>query len=1315
MKVTHILVIFMTYLLIGQSVAAQFPSEYNIVWNTPSTGSHESMPCGGGSIGMNVWVEKGSLYFYFSRSGTFDANNTFLKGGRVRLELTPNPFESEQFSQELKLQDGYVEIIAGKGKERTLIELWADVFQPVINLDIKSKQAIKASVSYESWRFEDLLLRKDESHSNSYKFAPPAGLIQIKDSVYFEGNGVEFCHRNGVNTVFDVAVERQGMNEVKHEMMNPLANLNFGGKMYGVDFKPKNIYTGVYQGTPFKGWTLESNRLATSHQIKIALCSRQSENLTCWKEELYKQIAKAEQVNKTAKKKTRAWWNSFWDRSFIRINPGGVADEAWKVGRNYQLFRYMLACNAYGSEPTKFNGGLFTFDPVFVDSTRAFTPDFRLWGGGTMTAQNQRLVYFPMLKSGDFDLMAPQFNFYERMLRNAELRSLTYWGHAGACFTEQIENFGLPNLSEYAWKPRADGFPVGVESNPWLEYTWDTALEFALMMFDAYSYNNEPIEPHLPFIESVLTFFDEHYRYLAARRGTSELDGEGHLVLYPGSGCETYKMATNATSTIAALKVILERLLELPGLSADQRERWTAISKRIPPINFREIGGKKLISPAKIWERINNSEVPQLYPVYPWRIYGVERPDLDIAINTYFNDPDALSFRSHVGWKQDNIFAACLGLTDEASRLTLLKMGDGPCRFPAFWGPGFDWTPDHNWGGSGMIGLQEMLLQTVGDSILLFPAWPSEWDVHFKLHAPGQTVIEAELKNGKLEMLNVIPESRRKDVILYNQNFSSRKAGIYLNQVGYLPEASKYAIVDNTRATTFSVVNTQTESIVYKGDIINCKQWDMAAEELCQADFSSLHRMGQYYIDIEGVKSPSFFIEKDIYHNLSLSLMKSYYYQRCSFPLAEKFAGQWKRNAGHADTNCIFHESTGRNKGMLASPGGWYDAGDYGKYVVNAGISVGTLLTLIEQFPMLYPDGSLNIPESGNGKNDLLDEVKYELDWLLTMQDTDGGVFFKLTTKSFCGFVMPEYDQMDRYIIGKTTSSTLNFAAVMAMAGRIYKDYDRVFANQCLVNAEKAWIWAMTTPESYFKNPADVFTGEYGDRELKDEYLWAAAELAISTGKKAYVDYLEEQLSSNAFDSNLPDIPSWANVRPLALIDLALNGADLPHVHRRCQDYVIQCANKIRTEIAEHPLRIPCMSFNWGSNSHLANYGLYLIYAYKLTLQNQYMAGVMQLVDYFLGKNVTGYSFITGFGTKQPMHPHHRPSGADSVKQPVPGLVVGGSNGGLNDEAKGVVYPKTIAPAAYVDALESYASNEVAINWNAPVVVVFSVIDYVMR
>jgi len=718
--------------------------EPNYTWTSPSRNSSESMPCGGGDIGLNVWVENGDLLFYVSRSGAFDENNTLLKQGRFRVHLTPNPFlNTTDFRQTLKINEGYVQITSNG----TTIQFWVDVFKPVIHLEIQSTKKISSEIRYENWRYADRLIRKNEGQQNSYKWAAPIGLIMKRDSVLAVGNSVTFFHRNPQNTIFDVTVAQQGLESVKSQLYNPISNLTSGGKMWGDNLLFSGTEKGIYAGTDFETWVFKSKHPFTKQNINIALQILQSIDVYSWNSDLNKTIAT---INpKTDRKLTTAWWNAFWNRSFI--HAGG---EAGELSRNYTLFRYMLGCNAHSSWPTRFNGGLFTFDPVFVDSTMAFTPDYRKWGGGTFTAQNQRLVYWPMLKSGDIELMTSEFDFYNRMLKNAELRSQVYWNHGGACFAEQLENFGLPNPTEYGWK-RPNYFDKGVEYNAWLEYEWDTVLEFCQMILETKDYSNVDISRYKPLIESCVKFFDEHYRYLATHRGRKTLDGDGHLIFFPASGAETYKMANNPASTIAALKIVLK------SLGND------SLLKTIPPIPFRIIDGKTMISPAKTWERVNNTEAPQLYPVFPWRIFGVRKDSLEFARNTYLYDPNVKRFRSHVGWKQDNIFAACLGLTDEAKRLNKLKLANGPYRFTAFWGPGYDWSPDFNWGGTGMIGLQEMLLQTTDDGkILLFPAWPKDWNVHFKLHAPKNTTVEAELKNGKVNVISIIPENRKSDLVL---------------------------------------------------------------------------------------------------------------------------------------------------------------------------------------------------------------------------------------------------------------------------------------------------------------------------------------------------------------------------------------------------------------------------------------------------------------------------------------------------------------------------------------------------------------------
>ena len=741
---------------------------YNVIWTTQSQNSSESMPCGGGDIGLNVWVEKGEILFYLSRSGAFDENNVFPKFGRLRLKLSPNPFDGGNFRQELKLMEGYVEINGNKGGNKAVVKVWVDVFHPVVHVETESSQPVTVEAIYENWRINDLEWTNSRMTNASLGFRDaPMNAVIRKDSINFEGNAVLFYHRNRDESLFDITVKQQGLDSVKDKLWNPLKNLTFGGMMVGENMKPAGKTSGKYTDTQFEGWKLQSIKPLRKQELEIYLHIENAPNVSVWKDGLAKNVKEEGAAQKTAKVKTIQWWNDFWNRSYIAINPDKTDPKSpeWQVGRNYQLFRYQLGCNAYGTYPTKFNGGMFTFDPVYVDKNLPFTPDHRNWGGGTHTQQNQRLVYFPMFKSGDFDMLPSQLNFYLRALRNAEIRTEFYWGHKGPSFSEQLEQFGLPLATSYGWN-RPDYFPKGLEYNYWLEYHWDSQMEFCLMMLDVERFNGEDISKYIPFIESCLTFFDEHYRMEAKIRGRQVLDGEGHLVLYPGSGAETYKMAYNSTSTIAGLQSILIRLLELPDkyLSSEKRMHWQEMLKSIPPIAFREKEGHKTISPAWTWSRINNQEIPQLYPVYPWGMYGIGKPDLDVAINTWKYGTDVPIQKNHISWHQDAIFCARLGLTEEAAAITIKKLQDSERRYPTFWGPGHDYVPDHNWGGSGMIGLQEMLMQTDNKKIYLFPAWPKDWDVSFKLHAPYQTTVEGALKEGKVVSLKVTPDSRRNDI-----------------------------------------------------------------------------------------------------------------------------------------------------------------------------------------------------------------------------------------------------------------------------------------------------------------------------------------------------------------------------------------------------------------------------------------------------------------------------------------------------------------------------------------------------------------------
>lgn len=697
------------------------PKDY--VWTTQSENSSASMPCGGHDVGMNVWVENGDILFYLSKSGMLDENNTLLKAGRFRLNIQGRPFDGKDFEQRLCLDDGAV-YIKGKGIN---VRLWADVYQPKVFVEINSNQKTDATLSYESWRYRDRLVTKAECQQGSYKWNIPKDCTTFADSIKAAESSIAFWHKNRDYTVFDYTVTKEGLDEIKDELYNPIGSLKFGGRIDMPGFRFTGTSTGTYASTDFKAWKYSATAIKQT-TISIGLYTNEKEEKML--------TAKSGLSAKKSKTFSSKWWHEFWQRSFIIAEGEGA-----KMARNYELFRYMLGCNAYGEYPTKFNGSLFTFDPVYADPKCPFTPDFRKWGGGTMTAQNQRLVYWPMLKSGDWDMMKAQFDTYLRMLPNATKRTKFYWGHDGASFSEQIENCGLPNPAEYGkHKPGDD---PGMDRNAWLEYQWDTALEFCSMILQAHKYCGMDIRKYEPLIEQCLIFFDEHYQYIAKKLGVKPLTADGKLMLYPSSGCETYKMAYNPSSVIAALKTVTEQ--------------WGAASlaSRIPDIPLRVIDGDTCIAPAIVWARIQNIETPQLYPVFPWRIYGMGRDNLQIGRNTYLKDPHAVEMHSSKGWKQDNIWAACLGLTDEAFRLNKEKLADGPYRFPAFWDPGYDWAPDCNKGGASMIGLQEMLLQEKPDGeIILFPAWKKDINVKFRLKATGGRTIEAEIKDGKIYQSN---------------------------------------------------------------------------------------------------------------------------------------------------------------------------------------------------------------------------------------------------------------------------------------------------------------------------------------------------------------------------------------------------------------------------------------------------------------------------------------------------------------------------------------------------------------------------------
>ncbi|MEZ5070275.1 MAG: glycoside hydrolase family 9 protein [Bacteroidales bacterium] len=531
---------------------------------------------------------------------------------------------------------------------------------------------------------------------------------------------------------------------------------------------------------------------------------------------------------------------------------------------------------------------------------------------------------------------------------------------------------------------------------------------------------------------------------------------------------------------------------------------------------------------------------------------------------------------------------------------------------------------------------------------------------------------------------------------------------IRMNQVGYPRTATKEFLVAGLPAQSFRIRNARGRTVA-RGRLEDRGVWEASGEGLLRGDFSRVKRPGRYTVLLNtGLESAPFVVMDDVYDAPLRAAAKSFYFQRASLAVDVRYGDVFEREAGHPDLQCTYHPSSGRNAGTHYSPGGWYDAGDYGKYVVNGALSVGQMLNLLELDPGVLPDGSLSIPEGGNGKGDLLDELRYELDWLVTMQDTDGGVFHKLTTLDFEGFVMPEQATGERYVIGKGTAATLDFAAVMAQASRVYAATDPDWSRAILYSARDAWNWAMAHADSAFSNPPDVHTGEYGDRVFDDDFYWAAAELFLSTGDEKYRTHLTGHPQPYGHRTS----NSWKYfVRNTAFHSLLLHpdrcGADLWESLKKSH---LDLAGQLLHAQDSIPGGIGLEEFAWGSNSDVLNQAMILCMAHHLDGNPEFLEGARRNLDYVLGMNATGVCYLTGFGSRPVMNPHHRPSGADNNVAPVPGFVVGGPNAGMQDRQ--VVRYESDRPAkAFEDVQESYASNEVCLNWNAPAVFVLAYLD----
>lgn len=523
------------------------------------------------------------------------------------------------------------------------------------------------------------------------------------------------------------------------------------------------------------------------------------------------------------------------------------------------------------------------------------------------------------------------------------------------------------------------------------------------------------------------------------------------------------------------------------------------------------------------------------------------------------------------------------------------------------------------------------------------------------------------------------------------------------NQVGYAVAGPKTAVVDE-HITAFKVLDSVGTEVT-NGASMDALYWDQSGERVRKIDFSSIRKPGRYTLCFTGSDEKcSVTIASHPYDRLMQAALKAFYFNRSGTTIEPSYGGKWARKSGHPDTVVFIHPSAAGPKqeagSVISSPGGWYDAGDYNKYIVNSSISVYTMLQAYEMAPEKWSTLEAGIPESNDSIPDILQEALFNLRWMTTMQDTsDGGVYHKLTNKEFDGIVMPCDATNHRFVVSKTTAASLDFAAVAAHTSLLLAKtglHTGMNARQLLHQAEKAWQWAVANPAVVYVQPADIKTGQYDDNTLTDEFFWAACELFLATAKPEYLDAIVNYYQK-------PTTPEWAIVNGLGFMSLIQHRENLPeslNTKKIIGDFIALADSLVQiSETA--PYGISLQKFFWGSNSYAANQGVVKLVAYSIHGDSTYLRSACSDLDYLLGRNPTGYCYVTGFGSKPAMNIHHRPSQADGIAEPVPGFLVGGPNTVVMNDCSDVI--RSVFPAAsYTDTDCSYSTNEVAINWNAP-------------
>jgi len=590
------------------------------------------------------------------------------------------------------------------------VRVWVDANRPVVQLEAASAKPVAMTVRFESLR--------------------PAPDKDIQADTVLDGqkDRIAWYYRN------------------RNRRVPRLTNLTFGAIVRGDGLVSRS------------NTELNTGRPAVKHRVRIYPYAAQTATPKAWLSQVERRMAEADRVPiEEARRQHRRWWHAFWDRSWIFADGSA---EARLVTRGYVLQRFLSACAGRGAYPIKFNGSIFTMDwhkrerVEGVEKETTLSADQRDWGG-MYWFQNTRPIYWPMLPAGDFEMMQPLFRMYQGQLPGNAKAIREFYGHGGAYFVETNPFWGeLGKVS-----PDRPGYFT-------LHY-YTPILELSAMMLDYFAYTGDrkfAKQTLLPIADAGVTFFDGHFKH-----------ENGKLVLFPDNAIETYWKCRNPAPDVAGLCWVLAGLLALPAdlTSAEQRAGWQRLLAELPELPTGRRDGVRVLLPAEVFGAVHNSENPELYCIYPFRIFGIGKPGLELARATFV----VRRFKSSGCWGQDGVQSALLGDVETARKnvVAVMSRKDRQCRFPAFWEHGYDYVPDEDNGGNGMNALQRMLMQCEGHRILLLPAWPKPWNCHFKLRAPLQTTVAGTIREGKIESLRVEPHERLQDVEILLSDGSLRK------------------------------------------------------------------------------------------------------------------------------------------------------------------------------------------------------------------------------------------------------------------------------------------------------------------------------------------------------------------------------------------------------------------------------------------------------------------------------------------------------------------------------------------------------------